>query len=136
MKSRVEPCWRSSPLTRVSTVRPASRSTSSADDGPNGAERVKALGAGPLAVFLLQVAGGDVVGQGEAANVGAPVGFAEQVAGAAADDQRQFAFEVDAGRSWRACGRCRRGASSDEGGLKKSSGSVGSSLPSSLAWSR
>ena len=46
-----------------------------ADDWADGAKRVEALGAGPLAIFLLQVAGGYVVGQGVAADDGAPVGI-------------------------------------------------------------
>ena len=79
-----------------------------ADDGADGAEGVEALGAGPLAVFLLQVAGGDVVGQGVAADGRAPVRLVVEIADAAADDQRQFAFEVDAAPRRRACGRCRR----------------------------
>jgi hypothetical protein len=43
------------------------------DYGPGGAEGVEAFAAGPLAVGLLEVAGGDVVDDGVAADVGADV---------------------------------------------------------------
>ena len=67
-----------------------------ADDGADGAKCVEALGAGPLAIFLLQVAGGDVVGERVAAYHFAPFVVGLEVARAAADDQGQFAFIVDA----------------------------------------
>ena len=40
------------------------------DERADGAEGVEALGAGPLAVGFLQVAGGDVVDDGVAADIG------------------------------------------------------------------
>ncbi len=56
------------------------------DDGADGAEGVEALAAGPLAVGLLDVAGGDVVDDDVAADVGADVFVGADVAAAAADD--------------------------------------------------
>ena len=56
------------------------------DYGACGAEGVEALGAAPLAVRLLEVAGGDVVDDGVAANVGADVFVGAESASAAADD--------------------------------------------------
>src|SRR5689334_19409237 len=51
------------------------------DDWAAGAEGIKALGAGPLAIGLLQVARGDVVHDGIAADVGAEIGVRLQRAG-------------------------------------------------------
>jgi hypothetical protein len=65
-------------------------------NGPaaGGAEGVEAFAAGPLAVALLEVAGGDVVDAGVAPDVFAPV-FGFDVAGALADDEAEFAFVVE-----------------------------------------
>ena len=67
-----------------------------ADPWADGTERVETLGASPLAVFLLQVAGGDVVGEGVAANDGAQVEAGFEFAGSAADHDGEFAFMIDA----------------------------------------
>ncbi len=66
------------------------------DDGADGAEGVEALAAGPLAVALLEVAGGDVVDADVAADEGADVLGGAQVAAAAADDDAELALVVDA----------------------------------------
>ena len=66
------------------------------DDGACGAEGVEALGAAPLAVGLLKVAGGDVVDDGVAADVGADVFVGAEFAATAADDDGEFALVVDA----------------------------------------
>ena len=72
-----------------------------ADDRADGAEGVKALGAGPLIVLFLEVASGDIIGEGEAAYDVAPVGIGLEVACAAADDDGELAFKVDALRDGR-----------------------------------
>jgi hypothetical protein len=71
-----------------------------ANDGADRAEGVKALGSSPLTVFLLQVTGGYVVGQGVAADDAAPVGVDGEFGGAFGDDEGQFAFEVPSSLAW------------------------------------
>ena len=66
------------------------------DDGADGAEGVEAFAAGPLAVGLLDVAGGDVVDADVAANVGADVFVGADLVAAAADDDAELALVVDA----------------------------------------
>ena len=56
------------------------------DERANGAEGVKALGARPLAVGLLQVAGGDVIDDGVAADLGRDGLVGADLRGATADD--------------------------------------------------
>ena len=55
---------------------------------------IEALGARPLHVFLLQVAGRDVVGKREAAQHLAPIFFGSKVPCAPAYHQRQLSFEI------------------------------------------
>ena len=59
----VTPRWRSSPFTRQ-VIESACGSRPGDDDGADGAEGVHALGAGPLAVLLLEIARGDVARRG------------------------------------------------------------------------
>ncbi len=66
------------------------------NDGAGGAEGVPALASGPLAVGFLDVAGGDVVDEGVAADVIVGVVGWGEVAAGASDDDRELAFEVDA----------------------------------------
>ncbi len=96
MKSRVEPCCLMTPFCRVMTVTgpPAYGIDLVGDDGADGAEGVEALAAGPLAVGLLDVAGGDVVDADESANVGADVLIRADLVAAAADDDAELALEV------------------------------------------
>jgi len=94
------------------------------DDGADGAECIEALGARPLAIFLLQIARRDVVGEGVAPNVRAPVGIGCEPAGAATDDEGQFAFKIHAAET-AGMRTMPPGASRDDGGLKKRSGSAG-----------
>ena len=105
MKSSVEACWRISPLRRVSRLRPASRSSSIAHDRADGTEGVEAFGARPLIVLILQVAGGHVVGKREAAHEITPGSAGPEVARAAADDDGELAFKVDALRDGRQADR-------------------------------
>src|SRR5271168_2340883 len=66
------------------------------DDGADGAEGVEALAARPLAVGLLDVAGGDVVDADVAANVGADVLVGADLAATAGDDDAEFSLVIDA----------------------------------------
>src|SRR5580704_14526505 len=66
------------------------------DDGACRAEGVEALSAAPLAVGLLEVAGGDVGDDGVAADVGADVFVGAELAAAAAYDDGEFALVIDA----------------------------------------
>src|ERR1700739_4024890 len=62
----------------------------------NGAESVEAFAARELYVALLDVAGGDVVQAGVAKNVGQGIIRIAQMRAAAADDDGEFAFVLDA----------------------------------------
>src|ERR1019366_4045678 len=83
-----------------------------ADQRADGAEGVKALGAGPLAVFLLEVAGSHVVGQRVAADESSPGCIRGEPGSATANDQGQLAFKVHAGRS---CGHADNAAGLQQG---------------------
>ncbi len=98
MRSAVVPCCLTAPLRRVVTVTGGAAGGIDlvGDDGADGAEGVEAFAAGPLAVGLLDVAGGDVVDDDVAANVGADVFVGAELAAAAADDDAEFALVVDA----------------------------------------
>ena len=98
MKSFVDPCWRTSPFTRVSIVSAGLGIHLVAHQGTDRAKRVEALGPRPLAVLLLQVARRHVVGQRISAHIAAPFVSAWTLRRAPADDQRQFAFIVHARR--------------------------------------
>jgi len=63
IRSEVDESWRTWPLTRV-TIRSA-EDRGPRRSGAERAERVEPLGPGPLGVFLLQIADGDVVDAGE-----------------------------------------------------------------------
>ncbi len=65
------------------------------DQRPDRTESVEALGAGPLAIFLLQVSGGYVVGDGVTANIVARVLIGTDFAASIADDDRDLAFEIN-----------------------------------------
>jgi len=71
------------------------------DHGSDGAEGIEAFGAGPLTVFVLQIAGGEIIYAGVAENVGAYViALGEKVA-APGDHDAQFTFVVSAlGNLW------------------------------------
>src|SRR5207302_2023669 len=60
------------------------------DDGADRAEGVEALAAGPLAVRLLYVAGGDVVNADVAPNVGPNIFVGAYFVAAASDDNSEF----------------------------------------------
>ncbi len=94
MKSRVLPCWRTAPLTLVSTPIPAQGSISFGDQRADGAERVEAFGAGPLAVLLLQIARGHVIHAGVAENVGTNIFIRGQLVAIFGDHHSEFAFVV------------------------------------------
>src|SRR5690348_9926767 len=67
-----------------------------ADDGADGTEGVEALGASPLAILVLQVAGSDVVEAGVAEDIRPHVITLGEMAAAAADDDGELAFVVHA----------------------------------------
>ena len=103
------------------------------DRRPDGAEGVEPLGAGELAVLLLQVAGGDVVGAGDAEDGVARLrgrGPREPVA-------QTTAISPSCSTRWLSGGSTigAPGPISAEGALRKNSGSSGTALPSSLACS-
>src|SRR5579862_3421001 len=68
---------------------------------PHRAERVEALGAGPLAVFVLQIAGGEVIHRGVAENVRPYIFALGQFVAATCNDHAEFALVVSALRDFR-----------------------------------
>ena len=98
----------------------------------DGTKGIEALGARPLPVLLLQIARGDVVGQRVAANIAACVFFRADLAASF-----PITMAISPSKSTRLESAGMRmaspGAMIAEGGLRKSSGSAGTSLPSSAA---
>src|SRR5271154_3432026 len=71
------------------------------DHRTNWAECVETFGTRPLTVFLLQIAGGEVIHAGVAENVGTNVVAVGELAAAAPDHDSEFTFVVGAlGISW------------------------------------
>src|SRR5579862_1107969 len=68
---------------------------------PDRTESVKAFGAGPLSIFVLEIAGSDVVYAGVAEDVLANVGIGCGLVASLADHHSEFAFIVDALRNLR-----------------------------------
>src|SRR5690348_7593396 len=65
-------------------------------DGAHGTERVESFSSGPLAVFILQVASGDIVHAGVPENVLPNVGICGRLVTGLADYYPKFAFIVHA----------------------------------------
>src|SRR6266436_2663560 len=67
-----------------------------ADHGANRAERVETLGPGPLAVFFLQVTGGDIIDAGVAEYVGTNILVSADLVTGLGQHDAEFAFMVHA----------------------------------------
>src|SRR6267378_6681443 len=67
-----------------------------ANHGANRAERIETLSPGPLAVFFLQVTGGDIVDAGVAEYVGANVLVSAHFVASLGHYDAEFAFMVHA----------------------------------------
>ena len=140
-RRHVEDQIRSSTSPGLTCRSPASRSRRFArieprdDARPDRTERVEALRARPLAVFLLQIAHGDVV-HARVTEHGIERPFPRDPACALPDHDPELALEVDRARSPRAARSPRRRGSTPMRGFKNISGSSGNPLPISSACAR
>ena len=125
MRSDVRESWRSSPLTCVgeAQVLGVGDLVGGRDPRAPGAERVGALRARPLRLALLQVARGDVVGDGVAGDLAA-----------GAHHERELDLVVEPLDDRRAADRARPAATLDVGSFMNTIGASGSALPVSRAW--
>ncbi len=89
-------------------ARPGVNINAVGDDGADRAESVEAFGASPLAVFVLEVARGEVVDAGVAENVGTNVFTIGEPMAATGDHDTQFALVVGASGNFGAQNRSPR----------------------------
>ena len=112
---------------------PSGGSSSVIDRGPQRAERVESLGAGPLPVAPLQIAGGDVVGRGVARGCEGPTSSMATLRVTRPDHDRQLRLVMDLVRLARESGSPGDGPITVVGGFKKMMGSPGTCASISAA---